>query len=179
MVGPYAYPGPILAPGTLRLDRLSAGSSQQCNPESTARGTTLQCLVLRGTFDESLFWPEPAPTPAEPFWQGLMCLDIRFDATCPIGGWYFRDPSSVEAPSSPGSLSDSRMPLGYDVTEDQDLRHARHFTRRENAILSGCAFRDNGLLRSVPNEAKLVPLIRAFGQARSQIPTLEVAGLYA
>lgn len=161
-------------PADLRLNQSALDPLSSALREATSSWEAMRRLSITGTIDESLFWPSPALPIVDPFWQGLKCLDIQFDMTTPIGGWYFRAPTDVEIPPPTGPPSNTKMPPGYDNSEEEDVMAARQFSTSDNVRLSGYPAK---IFRSVPDETRLVPLIRAFGQACSQIPGLRVAAL--
>ncbi|KAH8911772.1 hypothetical protein BR93DRAFT_932897 [Coniochaeta sp. PMI_546] len=119
-------------PADLRLNQSALDPLSSALREATSSWQAMRRLSITGTIDESLFWPSPALPIVDPFWQGLKCLDIQFDMTTPIGGWYFRAPTDVEIPPPTGPPSNTKMPPGYDNSEEEDVMAARQFSTSDN-----------------------------------------------
>lgn len=161
----------LLAPnfsiGTLNLGNSTRDTLSNALRIATASIPTLKRLRISGVIDSSLFWPGPAPSLTEPYWQNLEELGVTFDTRRPSGGCYFQ--GSWQTISSP---LESEEPPGYGHSVEGDAEAAISFLPSEHM---GSNVRDRTL---VPDDDSLVPLIEAFGRACSQIPTLKLAELY-
>ncbi|KAK5989694.1 hypothetical protein PT974_07950 [Cladobotryum mycophilum] len=147
---------PDWLPADLRFLSTTVDSLGSAIRKATAHLKNLNSLSLIGTFDSSLLWPGPVRSPAPPFWQNL------------------------ESPFPPSTPSMTEMPPGYGYSEEQDITAALRFSDEENRLHSGQKMFYNNVEDddvAVPDETSIVPLMKAFGRACTQIPTLKVACL--
>ena len=141
---------------------------------------SLESLLVSGTIDASLLWPDPPAALCEkPLWQNLRHLYIRFKMPTPTGGWYFQFPAHTTPIESPSPVpSDTKLPPGYGSSEEEDIAAALQYSHKENAIMRGLSLipgPDN--YRYSADDEKLSPLVDAFAKACTQMPSLRDASL--
>ncbi|KAI0433144.1 hypothetical protein F5Y09DRAFT_98255 [Xylaria sp. FL1042] len=155
---------PDFSLGNLNLDHSTTDELGSAIRTATGNMTTLKELWFIGPIDATLLWPGPARALREPYWQNIKCLGVIFSARRPTGGCYFRHTEPIMAPP------ETEVPPGYGPNEVDDAMAAKSFDPNEHVDLRGS-------FGAEPDDASLVPLMKAFGRACSQMPRLRGACL--
>ncbi|KAJ8131234.1 hypothetical protein O1611_g2391 [Lasiodiplodia mahajangana] len=159
-------PNETLHPETPHRDTLS-----DVVRTATAHMPALRKLVIYGLVDWSLLWPGLTPAIVEPYWQNMEYLEVRFDPMRPSGGYYFVD---AEHPAQLGDVSlEAEAPPGYRNNEEEEAAAVASLSEYFYGPPNGPLRRK--VYEVVPDDASLVPLIKAFGQACLQMPKLKAA----